>query len=181
MPAYQTALHGVQMSWALLEAATVSPIARAILHAFELYHPLVGRYRFVADHQNLLATLEATAPEDAGVEVEWMAAPMNHTRPEESDTATTPEITISLDNVAGIMSAALKLTRGSLVPWEITERLYASDDTSGPAVIPPTTMLLDSVDTAGEAIIMRVSFGDPANVRVPKLTFRRREHPTLSR
>jgi hypothetical protein len=152
-----------------------------MLHTFELFHPLSGRHRFVADQVDLVATLEADAPADAGVAVEWLAAPLTIVRPEESDTAATPEIAISLDNVAGIMSGELKKARGSLVPWELTERIYASDDTSGPAVLPPTTMLLASVDLVADAVILRASFGDPANVSVPALTFKRSEYPGLVR
>lgn len=181
MPTYQTPKHGVQMSWEYLEAAAVAPITRAMLHCFELYHPLSGRHRLVADHQNLLATLEADAPADAGTEVEWIAAPLMIDRPEESDTSATPEITLSLDNVAGLMTAELKKTRGSLVSWTLTERLYASDDTTGPAVLPPTVVFLKSVDIVANAVVCKASFGDPANVSVPVLTFRRREYPGLVR
>ncbi len=181
MPTYQDPKHGVQMSWEYLEAAAVAPITRAMLSTFELYHPLSGRHRFVNDHADLLATLEADAPADGGLEVEWLAAPVTINRPEESDSAATPEISLSLDNVAGVMTAELKKTRGSLVPWELTERIYASDDTAGPAVLPPVTMLLSGVDIVGNAIVLRASFGDPANVNVPKLTFKRGEYPGLAR
>ena len=181
MPTYQTARHGAQMSWEYLEAAAVAPITRAMLSAFELYHPLSGRHRFVNDHVNLLATLEADAPADASTEVEWIAAPVTIGRPEESDSAATPEISLSLDNVAGLMAAELKLTRESLIPWELTERLYASDDTGGPAVLPPTVMLLSSVDISGNALAIKASFGDPANINVPRITFKRSEYPSLSR
>lgn len=181
MPAYQPPVHGVQLSWEYLEAAATAPLKRAMLHTFELYHPLSGRHRFVADEVDLQATLEPDAPADAGEEVEWLAAPLTITRAEESDGAASPESTLSLDNVAGLMSDELKKTRGSLVPWTITERIYASDDTGGPAVLPPTTMLLRTIDTAGQAIVMAVNYGDPANVSVPRTTFKRTEYPALVR
>jgi hypothetical protein len=181
MPVYDSPKHGAALSWAYLEAATTAPVARAMLHTFELYHPLSGRHRFVADQVDLLATLEAGAPADAGIEVEWMAAPLTILRPEESDTASTPQIAISLDNVAGLMGGELRRARGSLVPWMLTERVYASDDTTGPAVLPPTTMLLNSVDLVGDAIVIHASFGDPANVNVPALTFKRSQYPGLVR
>lgn len=169
------------MSWEYLEAATVAPLARAMLSTFEMYHPQSGRHRFVNDQTNLLATLEAAAPADAGLQVEWLAAPVMINRPEESDTAATPEISISLDNVAGIMGAELKKTRGSLEAWQLTERVYASDDTSGPAILPPVTLLLSSIDIVADAIVMKASFGDPANVMVPRITFNRKQYPTLAR
>ncbi len=164
-----------------MEAAAVAPIGRPMLSAFELYHPLSGRHRFVADNEDLLATLEADAPADAGVEVEWLAAPLTINKPDESDSAATPEVSLSLDNVAGLMSAQLELTRGSLVPWVLTERVYAGDDTSGPAILQPTVMELSGVAIKGTALVIKASFGDPANVSIPRLTFRRSDYPGLVR
>lgn len=181
MPIYQDPRHGVSMSYAQMEAAAVALITRAMLNTFELYHPLSGRYRFVADHVDLLATLEADAPEDASTEVEFLKAPLTINKPDESDSAANPEISLSLDNVAGLMAAQLELTRGSLIPWQLTERVYASDDTSGPAILPPTVLELNSVGIKGAALIMRANFGDPANVSVPRLTFRRGQYPGLQR
>lgn len=169
------------MSYAHLEAAAVAPITRVMLNTFELYHPLSGRHRFVNDHVNLLATLEATAPADASTEVEFTKAPLTINEPDESDGAATPEISLSLDGVSGVMAAQLDLTRESLIPWILTERVYASDDTSGPAILPPTQMELSSVGIKGTALVIRATFGDPANVGVPRLTFRRREYPGLVR
>ena len=181
MPTYKPARHGVQMSWDYLEAATVAPLGRAMLSGLELYHPLSGRHRFVNDHVDMVARLEATAPADANTYVEWLAVPVSINRPDESDSAATPEISLSVDNVAGVMTAELKKTRGSLVPWELTERVYASADLSGPAVLPPTVMLLNSVDIVGNALVLKANFGDPANVNVPRLTFKRSEYPGLMR
>lgn len=181
MPTYTTATHGAQLAQAYLEAAAVAPINRAVLSAFELYHPLSGRHRFVANHEDLTATLEADAPADAGTAVLWLAAPLTINRPEQSDSAATPEISITLDNVAGVMSAELKKTRGLLVPWVITERIYATDDTSGPLVLPPTVMNVTSAAIAGDALNLTASFGDPANVSVPRITFKRTEYPGLAR
>lgn len=181
MPTYEDAKHGVSMSYAQLEAAAVAPITRPMLHTFELYHPLSGRHRFVCDNKNLMATLEDDAPADAATEVEWLAAPLTINRPDESDTAATPEITLSLDGVAGIMAAELDKTRGSLVPWLLTERIYAADDTSGPATLPPTTLELESVVIKGTALAIKASFGNPNEVNVPRRTFKRASYPGLVR
>lgn len=181
MPNYQTARNGVSMSYAQLEAAAVAPVTRPMLNTYELYHPLSGRHRFVADNENLLATLEADAPADASTEVEFLAAPLTIDKPDESDTAATPETTLSLDNVSGLMSSQLDLTRGSLTPWELTERVFAGDDTSGPAILPPTVLDVDGVAIKGTALALKASFGNPNDVNVPRRTFKRSDYPGLVR
>lgn len=177
MPHYRSARHGVQLSWEYLEAAFTARVDRPMLHTFELFHPLIGRRRFVADEVNLMATLEPDAPEDGGVEVEWLAAPLTVNRPEQSDSAASPETSLSLDNVAGLMQDALDTTRGSTDPWELTERIYAADDTGGPAVLPPVTTLLSKVGTQDAAVVLTASYGDFGNVSVPRTTFKRAEYP----
>jgi hypothetical protein len=181
MPTYQQAEHGSQISWEYLEAASIAPVERVMLHAFEMYHPLSGRHRFVADHQNLLATLEATAPADPGIEVEWLAVPLTVSRPDQNDSGQAPQMSISLDNVAGLMALELDKTRGSRVSWEITERIYASDDTTGPHVLPPTTVLITDVSMQNAALSIRARTSDPGNVAVPRTTFKRIEYSGLQR
>lgn len=181
MPTYQPPEHGARLSWELLESAAVAPIARKQLSTFEIYHPLSGRHRYVADEQDLLATLEATAPADAGLEVLWEALPLTVTKAEQSTSAATPEVTLSLDNVAGLMAKELDKTRGSLEPWVVTERLYASDDTSGPSVLPPTVMFITSVAMQDAIAALKASFGNPANVNVPRTHFNRLQYPGLTR
>jgi len=182
MPTYQSPRHGVSLSDALAEAAAVAPIDRVVHSTFELWHPLLpdGPIYLVSDHEALLATIESTADRNAGVEVEFLAAPVRISRPEESDAAATPEIQLEADNVSGALSDALKITRGSLEPWVLIERIYASDDTSAPAVMPPMQMQLTNAEIAGAVARIRASFGDPVNVSVPRITFQRAAYPGLS-
>lgn len=180
MPDYLAPLHGVSLSEALAEAAAIAPVTRAMLSAFELWHPLLAEpVRIVNDHANLLATLEADAPRDAGLEVEFLACAVRVTRPEESDTAGAPEITLSAANVSGLLSDALKLTRGSMDSWTIIERIYASDDTTGPAILPPMTLTLTGASLTGAGASIVASFGDAVNTLVPKTTFKIEEYAGL--
>jgi len=181
MPTYQPEEHGAQLSWELLEGVVTVPLQRALLSTFEIYHPLSGRHRYVADEVDLLATLEASAPDDASIEVLWEALPLTVTEPEQSAASASPDVTLSLDNVAGLMAKELDKTRGSLAPWVVTERLYASDDTSGPAVLPPTVMYVSNVRMQDAAVALKASYGEPANVDVPKTTFNRIQYPGLMR
>jgi hypothetical protein len=168
------------MTWERLEAAFIAPLRRATLDALELYHPLSGRHRFVCDEVDLLATLEDDAPADAGLEVEWIAAPLTINRPGQSDT-NKAEFSISLDGVAGLMELELVKTRESNEPWILTARVYASDDTSGPAHLPPESLMLSSVKCVGAAVNLKADLSDSVNVNVPALTFKRLQYPTLQR
>jgi hypothetical protein len=184
MPTYNDPIKGVSLSEALHEAAVTAPVDRNMLNTFELYHPVGtsdGPIYVVNDNEDLLATKEADADRDAGEEVTFMAGYVRLERPEESDQAATPELALAVDNVSGAFSDALRLARDSLEPWELIERVYASDDTSGPAILPPMRLYLSSVTLTDRTASMTASFGDSLNVAVPKTTFSRSEYPGLVR
>lgn len=174
---------GVTFTTAYLEAAAIAHVGTAMLSAFELNNEDLpdGPLRFVNDTAPLLATLEADAPFDPSTQVEFLACPGRIKPPEESDAASAPEIVYEVDNISGAVSDALTLTRGSLKPWTLIERIYASDDTSGPAQLPPRKVELKSVSITSTTASLTFAFGDPGNVRIPGLTFNRTDYPTLTR
>jgi Domain of unknown function (DUF1833) len=173
---------GVTLNQALQEAAASSPIGRAMLYGYELWHETLAEpIRFVNNTEAMTATLEADAPRNAGEAVEFLAIPLAMERPEESDTAASPSVTLSRPDVSGILKAALDDARGSLASWTIIERLYASDDLSTPAMLPPLTYELTSAQIAGAAAKITAAFDDDANVAIPRITFKGDEYPGLLR
>lgn len=173
---------GVTLDNNLLEAAAIAPLRRAMLYAYELWHPLMTEpLRFVNDKADLPATLEAGAPRDASTQVEFIACPLTSERPEESDTAASPTIPLGRPDIGGLLKAALDTARGSLEPWTLIERLYASDNTSSPAMLPPLTYELTRGQISGNAGKLSASFDDDANEAVPRITFKRDEYPGLKR
>lgn len=173
---------GVTLSEAWQYGVASAPIGRVMLYAYELWHEsFTEPIRFVDDLVPLLATIESGAPRDALTEVEFMACPLEMTRPEESDTAATPTVTLTRPDVAGIVKAALDAARGSLVPWTIIERVYASDNTSAPALTPPQTFEVTTMEIAGGSARMSASYDDEINESVPRITFKREEYPGLKR
>jgi hypothetical protein len=181
MPTYLPPLRGVSYSHAYAEASAIAPITRAMLWAYELWHPtLAAPIYFVDDRADLVATIEAGAPRGAGTSPTFVACPLSIGRPEESDGAASPEVNLSREGVSGLLKQAFDAARGSLVPWVLIERLYASDDTSGPAKLPVLTYQLNGSDITGAVATIRASFADPANVSIPRLTFRRAEYPGLA-
>lgn len=180
MPDYEPELRGISLSEALTEAAAVAPTSRVMLDTFEMWHPtLEDPVRVVNDYNDLHATLEPTAPRDAGIEVEFLACGVKITRAEESDTAAAPEITLSVDNVSGLMSQALKIARGSLDPWVIINRVYANDDTTGPAIMPPLTLHIVSIEISPTTLTITARFADIVNIAVPRTSFKLNEYPGL--
>ncbi len=181
MPTYLPPRRGVTLSEAYAEAAAVAPATYVMLNCYELWHPTMAEpARVVNDHAPLLATLEATAPRNAEEEVEFLSAQVTVTRPEESDAAGSPGISMTISNVSGVLSAALAAARGSLLPWEVIERVYASHDTSGPARLPPLKLYLTNADIGGATATLTAGLGDPCNISIPALTFTVTEYPGLA-
>lgn len=181
MPTYLPPLRGVEQSIAYAEAAAIAPIQRAMLWAYELWHPtLTEPIYFVNDTNALHATIEDDAARNAGTEQEFLACLLDVQRPEESDAAESPQVTLAREGVSGLLADAFAAARGSLVPWELVERCYASDDTSAPAKLPALTYHLSSATLSGNAASVTASFADFGNVSVPRLTFRRKQYPGLA-
>lgn len=176
---------GVTLTQALQEAAAVAPISRVMLYCYELWHPTLAQpVYFVNDVTDFTATIEATAVRNASVEILFTACPLELTRPEESDTPESPKITLSRPDVAGLLKRLLDEARASAfarTPWIMIERVYASDITSAPAMLPPLEVELLSVDVTVSAGQLEAQFDDDANVGIPRITFKRSEYPGLQR
>lgn len=173
---------GVTLAEALQEAAAVAPIHRQMLYCYELWHPtLASAIYFVNDNADLSAFIEAGAARNAGLEVEFLSCPMSVSRPEESDQPEAPKITMSRPDLAGLMRPLLAAARGSTFPWVVIERVYASDDLSGPAMLPPLEVELTSVDMVGSSLQITAQLDDDGTLAVPSATFRRIEYPGLMR
>lgn len=182
MPTYDDPRRGVQYSDALLEAAFVAPTSRAMLETFEIFQEDAtpsGAIYLVANPVDFDATKESTADRDPSTEVTFMAAPIAADPLDEDDSSEAPEQALRLSNVSGLVSDAVRLSRGSLTPWELIERLYASDDPTGPAMLPVLSLLVSKVRTTATEAQLTASYGDPSNVSIPALKFRRAEYPTL--
>lgn len=182
MPTYNDPVKGLSRSEALEEAAAVAPAGRAMLAAFELRHGGTAYARVVNDNQAWFFTHEDDAPLQPSQSVEYLAGSLEISVPEESDNAPTGEVTLKLTNVSGTYKRdMLDVIRGSLEPIYLTQRLYASDDVTGPAQLPVTHLIVTFSEITATTVTMKVSYGDPANIAVPRATFSRDAYPGLSR
>lgn len=182
MPYYRDELHGVSLSQAAAEVASVAPVGVVLWETFELRHPAFdGPIRVVnkTDGQPLRATLEAGAPAQGGQEVEFVALPVSARLPEESDQGRSPELIVELDGVSGHIAAQLDLAIQALDPVEVTFRLYVSSDTTAPAMLPVLNMILSDVVVGETRVTATARFMDPVNRGFPAKDYTRAEYPGL--
>lgn len=175
MPSYLDEQHGVSISEAYAEAAAVAPVNRAMLACYALSHPAWDEPIYiVSDHQNFTATLET------GPTIEFIACPVDVIPPEESDSSKSPTIQVRIDGVSRILADQLDQAVGTADMITITERNYASDDPSAPAVLPPLVLTLRDVQVSETTVTAQAGFSDPVNMGFPSKDYLVREYPGLS-
>lgn len=187
MPTYLDPVNGSAISEAYAEAMTSAPIRRVMLATYEFRHPnfldehgAVTAIRIINDFVNVTATLEADAPMDPGEAVEFTALPVTVTGPEEGDTGTVPSISLTVDGVSGHISEHLDQALLSAVPIEVTERIYASDDLTGPHRLPVITMILRGISVGDVTMSATASFFDTSNTTFPRKEYTTAEYPGLA-
>lgn len=175
MPHYLDKRYGVNLAEAYAEAATSAPLGRTILYTYELIHPsFTEKILIVNDFNDLRATLEDGTTHD------FTPCPVTIVPPEESDEAKTPTIHVQIDGVSSIIATQLEVATKQMARVEIVERIYVSDDLSGPAVLPPLRLTLKTVNINYTQVTGEASFSDPINRGFPKYDYLIREYPGLS-
>lgn len=184
---YRDPLQGVSLSVAAAEAAAIAPITRAMLDTLEFHRSDIldaagvhTAIRLVVDKQDLLATLEADAPLGAGTEVTFLKVGLRVVKPAESEDAQSPSFEIELDGVSTLCMRLFDEMPESMEPTLMYYRVYASDDTSGPAVTPPLVMEVATAGVGETRVRISCGFGDPINEGFPGLTYTRAQYPGLS-
>ena len=187
MPTYQPPINGVAFSEAYAEAIATARTDRVMLPTYELRHPAFVdengapyAIRIVNDFADFTGTLEAGAPMNAGASVLFKAMPVEVSGPDESDSGIAQAIAFSVDAVSALLVEQLDYALSTLTPVELTERIYASDDPSGPAVTPVLTMTLRDVVVTETRVTARAVFYDPSNRGFPAAEYTLADYPGLS-
>jgi len=186
MPTYQTPVNGVSFSKAYAEAMAIAPVSRVMLATYELRHPsfvdngAAYAIRIVNDYQDLTATLESTAPVNPSIAVLFKALPVEVSGPDENDGGQTPAISFAVDGVSQLLVQQLDYALATLVPVTITERIYASDDLTAPAVTPVLTMTLRDVQVTDTRVTAKAVFYDPSNRGFPRQEYTSAQYPGLT-
>lgn len=164
---------------AIKEAYASAPAAEVLLHTLEFRHPSFDQpVRVVCNHADLVGTLEASAPENAGEAVTFLAAAFDFRLPEVQKSSTS-EIEISVDNVSGDLLAYLDAAAQSPYMIEVTYRPWLASDTSGPQMDPPLTLVVRQISVDIFRITCRAGYGDLANRKFPGETYDAERFPGL--
>lgn len=186
MPIYRAPKRGVTYSEALAEAYASAPEDEVVLDTLEFRHPSFVdggspfAIRVVNDHSNLEATLEDDAPLDGGDLVTFRAVYFTFARPPESDSGSTPEVEISVNNVARHLMPYLDAAKESRDPIEVTWRPYLASDLTGPHMNPPLTLTIRSIVCDMMNVTARAGFGNLTNLRYPAIEYTSLKFPGLA-
>lgn len=168
-------LHGVTLAEAYKEAVASAPAGRVVLYTYEITHSTFpDRILIVNDYQELNATLED------GTAVVFVPCPVLVTAPEESDNAASPSISVQIDGVSAILAGRLDTAMHTYEKIGIIERVYVSDDTSSPAVMPPLSLILQDVEVGETSVTATAAYDDPINKGFPAKDYNIREYPGLN-
>lgn len=173
---YQDEKFGLSLSDAYAEAAASSPVDQVIMYTYEITHSTFGEDRIliVNQFQSLDATLET------GEEVTFIPCPVMVTAPEQSDNGASPSINVQIDGVSGILAARLDAAMGTFEKIGIIERVYVSNDTSAPAIMPPLSLVLQDVEVNETTVTATAAYDDPVNKGFPTKDYNIRQYPGLS-
>lgn len=187
MPTMRPALHGVSFSEAYAEALAIAPVERVLLETLEFRHPAFKdedgapfAARIVNDLQPLTARLEASAPVDANALVLFDPCPVRVKHPDETESGEAPYIDLAIDGVSRILVEQLDYAIGTIEVVEVTVRVYASDDLSGPAILPVTSLVLHQVRVSETRVTAKAMLYDPANRGFPRQEYTADLYPGLS-
>ena len=175
------------LSEALKEAYASAPTASTILHTLEFRHDSfldengdLTAVRLVLDHEDMTATLEASAPMNAGEAVLFQRAHFDFALPEQADNASLPELMITVDNAARLLMPYLEDAIEAGGPIEVTYRAYLADDLSGPETDPPLTLVLGNVDVNLGTVTGKATFGNFINRKFPGVDYDAETFPGLT-
>ncbi|WP_455275137.1 DUF1833 family protein [Ralstonia thomasii] len=136
---------------ALKEAYAANPSNDIVLNTLEIRHPAfvdaLGNptaIRIVQGYDDLVATLESSAPLNAGSAVTFVAGSFGFTLPGFKE-GEIPQLAITLDNVSQEVTSHIEQAIGQIAPIEVTYRPYLLSDLTGPQMDPPINMILTSV------------------------------------
>ena len=114
------------------------PEAKREFRTVEIYHPKLSKiWRLVQDSVSYIASLESTAPRNAGQEVEFLPFAGRITEPAERNDGDRT-IQIDVGDLDGAIQDEMDMLDGKdwMTPIEVIYRKYWTDDNSAPAVNP---------------------------------------------
>jgi len=167
------------LSQAIKEAYAAAPSDVIIYHTLEIRHPsFTTPIRVVRDVADLTATLEASAPEDAGQPVTFIAYAFDFKKPEVSANGV-PQLVIEIDNVSREILQQIEqaIVTNDLIT--VIYREFISADLSGPQNDPPMELTISNITADVFRIRATAGFGDYTNRKFPSETYTAERFPAL--
>lgn len=167
------------LSQAIKEAyasATPDPVYITV----ELRHPNLSQpIRVVCDHVDLVATLEDTAPVNAGQSVTFQPYAFDLKKPEVTP-AGVPTAELVIDNVSREIVAAIEEVLYSQTTVKATFREYVASDLTGPQNDPPMHMDVLSITADVFQVKATLGFANMQNKKFPTLAYEADTFPSLA-
>ncbi len=170
-----------------IKEAYASVGGEVIIHTLEFRHPnfvddfnVPTAIRVVLGYKPLTAKLEDTAPLDPGAFVTFVPIAFDLDLPNIENIAV-PEMGISIDNVVRDIEDNLRVAAASPYATEVTYRPYLESDLTQPQMDPPLTLQLTSAEADDFRVSARASYGNAANILVPRETYNSARFPGMQR
>lgn len=133
------------LSQAIQEAYASNPSDAVLLHTLEINHPNFSNpIRVVRNNKDIMATLEAGAPRNAGESVKFVGYPFDINLPRVDDNSA-PRATLVIDNVSREIVENIELAVDSMQVIDMLYRPYLSDDLKVPHIDPPIHLTLTNI------------------------------------
>lgn len=169
------------LSEAIREAYASAPDNVVLMHTLELLHPAFTQpIRVVRDHQDLIATLESTAPSNPGQRVTFVGYAFDLILPPMTEQTALPQIIVTIDNVDRQIVANIEAAMTTTDIIQIIYRPYLSTDLTAPQMIPPLEFQVQTMLADAFQVQATCSYGDPANRAFPNIDFTLATFPGLA-
>jgi hypothetical protein len=167
-------------SAAIKEAYASCPAHLVELSTVEIYHPSWSDpVRLVRDRANLVATLEATAPNNPSQSVTFTAFPFDFQLPAKGEGR--QELRLRVSNASRLLMPALEeMDLSDADPVRVIYRPYLSNDLSEPAINPPLSLVVRGITADVQAVTVSCGYADFANRRFPRTLYRIEDFPGLA-
>jgi hypothetical protein len=172
---------------ALKEAYAANPSDDVVLDTIEIRHPAFvddagnpTAVRVVRGYDDIVATLEWSAPLDGGRAVKFIGAAFSFTLPGFKE-GQIPQLQLTLDNASREITAHLEQAIGQTAPIEVTYRPYLYSDLSAPQMDPPISMLLTNVTVDVFQVTGTATLNDVHNWGFPSRVYDTTRFPGLLR
>lgn len=174
---------------ALAEARAAAPVGVVVLDTLTLYHPSFVNEAgapsplfLVNNNEEVVAKLEATAPQFANQWVTFLPIGFNASKPEMKAGAV-PVFAVEMDNVGDEIADQLERSR-FIVPREpilCTHREYLSTQLSAPSFISPYKQALSDITTTATKVTAKARVTDSANIHFLRSLYTLQQFPGLVR